>query len=48
MALADSIPGVSGGTIAYILGFYDQFLTSLNNILSKDKLKRKEASVFLI
>ena len=24
MALADSVPGVSGGTIAFILGFYDQ------------------------
>ena len=25
MALADSVPGVSGGTIAFILGFYDKF-----------------------
>ena len=25
MALADSVPGVSGGTIAFILGFYDRF-----------------------
>ena len=24
MALADSVPGVSGGTVAFILGFYDQ------------------------
>ncbi len=24
MALADSVPGVSGGTIAFLLGFYDQ------------------------
>ena len=24
MALADSVPGVSGGTIAFILGFYDR------------------------
>lgn len=47
MALADSIPGVSGGTVAYILGFYDQFLTSLNNVLSKDKLKQREALIFL-
>ena len=23
MALADSVPGVSGGTIAFILGFYE-------------------------
>ena len=24
MALADSVPGVSGGTVAFILGFYDK------------------------
>lgn len=48
MALADSIPGISGGTIAYILGFYDEFLLSLNNIISNDKLKRKKAFTFLI
>ena len=24
MALADSVPGVSGGTIAFVLGFYDK------------------------
>ena len=27
MALADSVPGVSGGTIAFLLGFYDDFIT---------------------
>ena len=30
MALADSVPGVSGGTIAFLLGFYDTFIESLN------------------
>ena len=25
MALADSVPGVSGGTVAFILGFYARF-----------------------
>ena len=29
MALADSVPGVSGGTIAFILGFYDEFVNAL-------------------
>ena len=43
MALADSVPGVSGGTIAFILGLYDDFINSLNNIVSKDKEKRKAA-----
>ena len=26
MALADSVPGVSGGTVAFLLGFYDTFV----------------------
>ena len=34
MALADSVPGVSGGTIAFILGFYDDFIGSLNSLTS--------------
>ena len=29
MAVADSVPGVSGGTIAFILGFYDRFIDAL-------------------
>ena len=48
MALADSVPGVSGGTIAFILGLYDEFITSLNNIVSKDPEKRKAAFFFLL
>jgi putative membrane protein len=48
MALADSVPGVSGGTIAFILGLYDEFITSLNNITCRDKEKRKAAFLFLI
>lgn len=48
MALADSVPGVSGGTIAFIMGIYDDFIGSLNNVLSKDKEKRKKAILFLV
>ena len=47
MALADSVPGVSGGTIAFILGFYDDFVNSLNNLISGDKLDRINAFKFL-
>ena len=47
MALADSVPGVSGGTIAFLLGFYDKFIDSLDHIMGKDKKKRKEAILFL-
>ena len=48
MALADSVPGVSGGTIAFLLGFYDQFIHSLDNLISGTKEERKEAIFFLI
>lgn len=48
MSLADSVPGVSGGTIAFILGFYDKFITALNNIIFGNKQEKKEAVFFLI
>lgn len=47
MALADSVPGVSGGSIAFILGFYDKFITSLNDLFSRDGDK-KSAIIFLV
>lgn len=39
MALADSVPGVSGGTIAFLLGFYDKFVNALNSLFSKKERK---------
>ena len=48
MALADSVPGVSGGTIAFIMGFYDKFINSLDDIIYGNKEKKKEAIKFLI
>ena len=33
MALADSVPGVSGGTVAFLLGFYDKFIGSLDALV---------------
>ncbi|MBN1039555.1 DUF368 domain-containing protein [Clostridium sp. ZS1] len=47
MALADSVPGVSGGTIAFILGFYDKFINSLSNVISGKKEEKIEAVKFL-
>ena len=42
MALADSVPGVSGGTVAFIMGFYDRFIGSIHNLaFGKMKEKRK-------
>lgn len=48
MALADSVPGVSGGTIAFLLGFYDKFITSLDDLATGSWNKKKEAIKFLI
>ena len=48
MALADSIPGVSGGTIAFLLGFYDNLIKSLDFLLSKNKEKRNSGKKYLL
>ena len=48
MALADSVQGVSGGTVAFLLGFYDQFIDSIDDLVSGSKEKKKEALFFLI
>ena len=48
MALADSVPGVSGGTVAFIMGFYDNFINSLNNLFRGKKEERVNAIKYLI
>ena len=48
MALADSVPGVSGGTVAFLLGFYDKFIGSINDLIRGNKEQRIEAIKFLI
>lgn len=47
MALADSVPGVSGGTVVFVLGFYDKFINLLNTLISR-KGDKKEAIKFLV
>lgn len=47
MALADSVPGVSGGTIAFLMGFYDKFINSLNYLIKGTKQERIDAIKFL-
>lgn len=43
MGAADVVPGVSGGTIAFISGIYEELITSINNInLSLFKILKKE------
>ncbi len=36
MGISDLIPGVSGGTIAFILGIYDRLLLSISGFFSRD------------
>ncbi|MDD6373333.1 MAG: DUF368 domain-containing protein [Bifidobacteriaceae bacterium] len=48
MALADSVPGVSGGTVAFLLGFYDTFIGSIHNLLFGTHKERKAAVRFLL
>lgn len=46
MAIADSVPGVSGGTIAYIMKRYEDLFKHVNAILSRDF--NHEAITFLL
>lgn len=48
MALADSVPGVSGGTIAFILGFYERFLGSVHDLFRGRGETRREALRYLL
>ena len=47
MALADSVPGVSGGTIAFIMGFYDKFIGGLNAFVFGKIRDKKKAFKYL-
>ena len=48
MGLADSVPGVSGGTIAFLLGFYEKFVVSVNDFLLGSVKDKIAAVPFLI
>lgn len=48
MALADSVPGVSGGTVAFIMGFYDCFIGSIHNLVFGSWEEKKQALKYLI
>lgn len=47
MALADSVPGVSGGTVAFILGFYDSFIGSVNKVIYGNKKDKRYGFCYL-
>ena len=40
MGISDLIPGVSGGTIAFILGIYDRLLSSISGFFSREWKKQ--------
>ncbi len=48
MALADSVPGVSGGTVAFIMGFYDAFIGSIHDLVFGKMEEKKKAFLYLI
>ncbi len=48
MALADSVPGVSGGTIAFLMGFYDAFVGSLDALVHGTKQERLRGLRYLL
>lgn len=48
MALADSVPGVSGGTIAFIMGFYDRFIGALDALVYGAMAEKKRALIYLL
>ncbi|WP_428261438.1 DUF368 domain-containing protein [Haliangium sp.] len=43
MGSADAVPGVSGGTIALIIGIYDRFIESLSAVVRTPMLLRSQA-----
>ena len=48
MALADSVPGVSGGTVAFIMGFYDRFIRSIDTLVFGQRDRKINALRYLI
>ena len=48
MGIADVVPGVSGGTIALVLGIYEQLLENISNCaLSLGKILKADFSGFI-
>lgn len=48
MAAADSVPGVSGGSIAYLMGFYQRLVDAVEGITSWNKKKIHKNVPFLL
>lgn len=46
MSIADSVPGVSGGTIAFILGYYDRFIGAIDDFFYEKGITEKRKAAF--
>lgn len=47
IGIANVIPGVSGGTVAFILGIYDKLLESIGKFITADRESKKKYLKFL-
>ena len=48
MALCDSVPGVSGGTFAFIMGFYDDFIGCFHGIFKGTRDEKRHYRKFAL
>ncbi len=48
MSVADSVPGVSGGTVAFVLGFYERFIKALDGFFRGDLERKKSEFKYLL
>ena len=48
MGIADAIPGISGGTVALLLGIYEELIGSISNFnIIYSKNKEEKTSILL-
>ena len=47
MALAGRVPGVSGGTVAFIMGFYHRLIGSVHDLVFGRLDEKKSALIYL-
>ena len=48
MACADSVPGVSGGTVAFLMGFYERFVDAINSLVFGSRQEKLPALLYLL
>ncbi len=46
MAIADSVPGISGSTIAYSMGYYEEFIASIADLTKSGNRKKSINFIF--